>query len=53
LWADVSAAETSATGNRRSAKNLSMAFESRDGEVRQGISGPAALAGKDDAAAGL
>ncbi len=54
LWSGVSAAEASATGNRRSTKNLSMAFESRDGEGKQGIFGPAkAVAGEDDAATGL
>src|SRR5580765_3459560 len=48
-----SAAEASTAVNRRSAKNLGMAFESRVGEVRQGIFGMEAVAGEDDAATGL
>ena len=45
LWSGVSAAEARVIDNRRTAQNLSMAFESRDGEVTQGIFGPEAVAG--------
>ena len=42
LRAGVSAGEATKTvDNRRTAQDLSMAFESRDGEAKQGIFGPA------------